>query len=55
MLECIGYTNIPNVQRDELDKKVEVGIIIDYNNIMKGYMVYQPLANMVIIYVKSKD
>ena len=39
---CLCFTYIPQVRRDKLDKKAEAGIFVGYNNVTKGYRVFQP-------------
>lgn len=38
-----------DVNKDKLDQKANVGILIGYNNNTKGYLVYQPLTGKVVI------
>ena len=40
---------MPQVKRDKLDKKAEVGIFEGYNNQSKTYRVYMPHADKVIV------
>jgi len=49
---CLCFTYVPRVRRDKLDKKVEADIFVGYNNVTKGYRVFQPQTEKVIV---SKD
>ena len=46
---CLCFTHIPQVKRDKLDRKAEAGIFVGYSNVTKGYRVYQPATEKVII------
>ena len=37
---CICYTHVPEVKRDKLDQKAEIGIFLGYSNNVKGYRVF---------------
>jgi len=45
----VCYSHVPEEKRAKLNKKVEVGILMGYNNITKGYMIYQPLTDKLIV------
>ena len=46
---CFCFTYIPQVKRDKLDKKAEVGIFVGYSTISKAYKVFQPHTSCVIV------
>ena len=46
---CLCFTYIPQVKRDKLDKKSEVGIFVGYSTISKAYRVFQPHTSRVIV------
>jgi hypothetical protein len=46
---CLCFTHIPQVKRDKLDRKAEAGIFVGYSNVTKGYRVYQPATEKIII------
>ena len=46
---CICYAHVPEVKRDKLDHKANVGIMIGYSNVTKGYKIYQPSTRIVIV------
>jgi hypothetical protein len=46
---CLCFTHIPQVKRDKLDRKAKAGIFVGYSNVTKGYRVYQPATEKVII------
>ena len=37
---CICYTHVPEVKRDKLDQRAEIGIFLGYSNNVKGYRVF---------------
>ena len=46
---CLYFTYIPQVKRDQLDKKAEADIFIGYSTISKAYRVFQPHTSRVIV------
>nr|KYP40240.1 DNA topoisomerase 2-binding protein 1 [Cajanus cajan] len=46
---CVCYTHVPNVKRDKLDYKCEVGIFLGYNINSKGYRVYNLETKKIIV------
>ena len=46
---CICYAHIPEIKRDKLDKKVEAGIFAGYSSNAKGYKIFNPLIEKVIV------
>ena len=46
---CICYAHIPEIKRDKLDKKVEAGIFAGYSSNTKGYKIFNPLIEKVIV------
>ena len=38
-----------SVKRDKLDKKAKANIFVGYNNVTKGYRMYQPQTEKVIV------
>ena len=46
---CLCFTYVPLVRRDKLDKKAETDIFVGYNNVTKGYRVFQPQTKKVIV------
>lgn len=39
---CICFSYVPQVKRDKLDKKADLGIFIGYNLLSKAYRIFQP-------------
>lgn len=46
---CIAYAHVPNHIRKKLDDKAEKCIFIGYSNVTKGYKLYNPKKEKVII------
>jgi hypothetical protein len=46
---CLCFNYVPQVKRDKLDKKAEAGIFVGYINVTKGYRVFQPQTEKVIV------
>ena len=46
---CLCFAHVPQVKREKLDKKAEVGIFIGYNNSSKAYRVFQPQTKKILI------
>ena len=45
---CFCFSYIPQVKRDKLDKKSELGIFVGYRSTTKAYRIYLPQYNKVI-------
>ena len=45
----ICYMHIPEIKRDKLDKKAEIGILVGYSNTTKGFRVYGLKSNKLVI------
>lgn len=43
----ICYTHIPDIKRNKLSQKAEVGVLVGYYNNTKGYRVFNPLSKKV--------
>ena len=37
---CLCYTHVPDVKRDKLDQKADIGIFVDYNSMSRGYRLF---------------
>ena len=46
---CIAYAHVPDQIWKKLDDKAEKCIFIDYNNVTKGYKLYNPKMEKVIV------
>lgn len=46
---CLCYTHVPEVKRDKLDKKAELGIFIGYNLQSKAYRIFHPMTGNVTV------
>nr|KYP36517.1 Retrovirus-related Pol polyprotein from transposon TNT 1-94 [Cajanus cajan] len=46
---CVCYTHVPNVKRDKIDHKCEVGIFLGYSINSKGYRVYNLETKKIIV------
>jgi len=46
---CLCFSYVPQVKRDKLDKKSEVGIFIGYSLHSKAYRIYQPQTKKIVI------
>ncbi|OMO54668.1 Zinc finger, CCHC-type [Corchorus capsularis] len=46
---CICYSHVPSVRRDKLDKRSEMGVLVGYSESAKGYRIYNPVTNKVIV------
>ena len=46
---CLCFTYVPQIERDKLDKKVELGVFMGYNNTLKAYRVFQPQSGKILI------
>ncbi|KAH9726552.1 hypothetical protein KPL70_008304 [Citrus sinensis] len=46
---CLCFSYIPQVKRDKLDKKAELGIFVGYSSTSKAYRIYLSQNNKVIV------
>ncbi|KAJ0566228.1 putative RNA-directed DNA polymerase [Helianthus annuus] len=46
---CLAYVHIPKQRRDKLDKKTEKTVFVGYSENSKGYKLYNPQSNKIII------
>lgn len=46
---CLCFSHIPQVKRDKLDQKAELGIFIGYSLVSKAYRIFQPHTMKIII------
>jgi hypothetical protein len=46
---CLCFAYVPQVRRDKLDRKAEADIFVGYNNVTKGYRVFQLQTEKVIV------
>ncbi|PKI36751.1 hypothetical protein CRG98_042853 [Punica granatum] len=46
---CLCYSHIPLVKRSKMDEKSELGIFIGYCMQSKGYRIYQPQTDRVVV------
>ena len=49
MFGSVCYTHIPQERRNKLDKRAEVGILVGYSEITKGYRVYNVRQKKIIV------
>ena len=49
VFRCLCFTYVPQIKRDKLDKKVELGIFIGYSSVSKAYRVFQPHTRKILI------
>lgn len=49
---CIGYVHIPDIKRSKLDDKSHKCILLGMSDESKGYRLYDPIAQKVVV---SKD
>lgn len=46
---CLCFSYIPQVKRDKLDKKADLGIFIGYSSLSKAYRIFQPQSGKIIV------
>jgi len=46
---CLCFTNVPQVKRDKLDKRVKPNIFIKYSLTSKAYRIFQPDTRKILI------
>ena len=46
---CVAYAHIPKQEREKFDEKGEKNIFVGYNNESKGYCLYNPKTNKMVI------
>jgi hypothetical protein len=46
---CICFTYVPQVKRDKLDKKSELGVFIGYSSPSKAYRIFQPQYGRILV------
>jgi len=46
---CLYFSFVPQVKKDKLDKKVEPGVFIGYNNTSKAYRIFQPQNGKILV------
>ena len=49
VFDCVCFSHVPQVKRDKLDKKLELGIFVGYNSFFKAYQVYQSQTGRLIV------
>ena len=46
---CLCFTHVPDAKREKLDQKAEYGVFVGYSSLSKGYRIYQPLTEKIIV------
>ena len=46
---CVAYSHIPNQLRQKLDEKAETMLFVGYSLTSKGYRLYRPSTNKIVI------
>jgi len=46
---CLYYTHVPEVKRDKLDKKAEIGIFVGYSLQSRAYRIFYPMTGKITV------
>lgn len=46
---CLCFSYVPQVKRDKLDEKADLGIFIGYNLFAKAYRIFQPQSGKIMV------